>query len=158
MKGTHVLHWIRCATDKKVPCPREYSRADVHRRHCQYGDLDPAVSSVWDTEFPPISEAMVSIFLSLSLSHSPPPTVLTFHSVESRKLIILVNVSSRHPGGYQLPWNNRHPPPSPLSSSQDSKVNSTLVYIVDRIFLGANTRLKSLVSIVLANLSIEYPD
>lgn len=70
MKGTHVLHWIRCATDKKVPCPREYSRADVHRRHCQYGDLDPAVSSVWDTEFPPISEAMVSIFLSLSLSHS----------------------------------------------------------------------------------------
>lgn len=74
MKGTHVLHWIRCATDKKVPCPREYSRADVHRRHCQYGDLDPAVSSVWDTEFPPISEAMVSTFLSLSLFLFPSPS------------------------------------------------------------------------------------
>lgn len=30
-----MLHRVRGAAGNKVPCPREYSRADVHRRHCQ---------------------------------------------------------------------------------------------------------------------------
>ena len=59
-----MLHRVRGATGNKVPCPREYSRANVHRRHCQC--VRPLFTASTTPGSPLHPGAMVSLLLPLA--------------------------------------------------------------------------------------------